>query len=748
MDRMLEGTMVAARCERCGAVVLEQGVCPACMLRAGLDADLFPPEPASHLAPAAAESKPRPRHPSLADAPIVNGYELREEIGRGGMGVVYLAEQTSPIRRRVAIKLIKLGMDTRQVIARFEAERQALAMMDHANVAKVLDAGASDTGRPYFVMELVRGPRITDYCDRFQLSTRERLELFLQVCRAIHHAHQKGVIHRDIKPSNILVTQQDGAAVLKVIDFGIAKATGGLTLTDKTLLTDFREFLGTPAYTSPEQAAGGGDIDTRTDIYSLGVLLYELLTGCTPFDSNELLRAGWDVMRRTIRETEPQRPSTRLTSLASDELGRVSKRRRIEPPKLIHVVRGDLDWIVMKCLEKERERRYDTCAAIGHDIERHLRNEPVTARPPSRAYRIRKLVRRHAPWFVLGSLMAATLLLGLGAATWSVIKQAEARAVLRYFKKSQVERTVLPATRSAAHPFRATAKGQPADPTEWLTSLQAEGASPTPGKSLTTHLASFSASRTTGISQRLAPATGTDIGSTDIPPPGSASPTLPTSGTNSDEEVAPAETSSSGGIGGESYSQLAAAWWTWLMQLPLTNSTGATHPLLDTPFFDVTEGQPAGLCFLATPFGSVRRSCIIPAGTWIFLGLLNAECSTLEALDEGFHGSTAIDQAACAKSWVDHIVNLFCEIDGVPVPDLPLYRVLNPQITFTAPTPWIFGAVGGTGTSVGDGYFMLISPFAPGQHTIRYGGAFQFRRPADPFDDLYPMEMIYLLTVQ
>ena len=271
-----------------------------------------------------------------------------------------MAEQKEPVKRRVALKIIKLGMDTRQVVGRFEAERQALAMMDHPNIARVLDAGATDTGRPYFVMELVRGIRITEYCDQNHLSTHERLDLFIQVCQAIQHAHQKGIIHRDIKPSNILVTLHDGVPVPKVIDFGIAKATQQ-ELTDKTLFTQFQQFIGTPAYISPEQAEMSGlDIDTRSDIYSLGVLLYELLVGRTPFDAKELMQGGLDALRQMIREREPMRPSTRLNTLAGEELTTTARRRQTDAPKLVHLLRGDLDWIVMKCLEKDRTRRYET----------------------------------------------------------------------------------------------------------------------------------------------------------------------------------------------------------------------------------------------------------------------------------------------------------------------------------------------------------------------------------------------------
>src|SRR4051794_20547717 len=322
----------------------------------------------------------------------IGRYKLLEQIGEGGCGVVYMAEQQEPVRRRVALKVIKLGMDTKQVIARFEAERQALAMMDHPNIAKVLDAGATETGRPFFVMELVRGIKITDYCDQNNLSTRERLELFIQVCQAIQHAHQKGIIHRDIKPSNILVTQHDDVAVPKVIDFGIAKATVG-QLTDKTVFTAFAQFIGTPAYMSPEQAQMSGlDVDTRADIYSLGVLLYELLTGNTPFDAKGLLAAGMDEMRRKIREDEPAKPSTCLSTMQALDLTTVAKRRHVEPPRLIHLVSGDLDWLVMKCLEKDRTRRYETANALAIDLRGHLNDEPVVACPPSRSYRFQKLV--------------------------------------------------------------------------------------------------------------------------------------------------------------------------------------------------------------------------------------------------------------------------------------------------------------------------------------------------------------------
>ncbi|MHB8523909.1 MAG: WD40 repeat domain-containing serine/threonine protein kinase [Limisphaerales bacterium] len=366
------------------------------------------------------------RHSSLKQQPgdRIGRYRLREKIGEGGCGVVYVAEQEEPVRRRVALKVIKLGMDTRQVIARFEAERQALALMDHPNIAKILDAGATNAGRPYFVMELVRGVRITDYCDENRLTTRERLDLFVKVCQAIQHAHQKGIIHRDIKPSNILVTVNDGVPIPKVIDFGIAKVTGGQELTDKTIYTAFEQFLGTPAYMSPEQSVMTSvDIDTRSDIYSLGVLLYELLTGRTPFDTKELLAVGLDGMRRTICEKEPLRPSKLVESLTKM---RVAKPGAATLNPQFKPLSTDLDWIVMKCLEKDRTRRYETANGLARDLERYLNNEAVVARPASKAYRLQTFVRRNKVVVTSGVLITAVLLVGGIASTWQAIRATKA----------------------------------------------------------------------------------------------------------------------------------------------------------------------------------------------------------------------------------------------------------------------------------------------------------------------------------
>ncbi|HBE69419.1 MAG TPA: hypothetical protein DDW52_14840 [Planctomycetaceae bacterium] len=355
----------------------------------------------------------------LADERTIGPYKLREQIGEGGMGVVYVAEQSKPVRRKVALKVIKPGMDSKEVVARFEAERQALAMMDHPSIAKVFDAGMTDTGRPYFAMELINGAPITKYCDEKKLSIRERLNLFTQVCNAIQHAHQKGVIHRDVKPSNVLVTLHDGRPVPVVIDFGVAKATNQ-SLTEQTIYTRLNQVVGTTLYMSPEQAElSRFGVDTRTDVYALGVLLYELLTGTTPFDQDRLSRAGFDEIRRIIREEEPPKPSTRVSSLgetASD----VSIQRGTDPSKLTSSIRGDLDWIVMKALEKDRSRRYESASRFADDIENFLRDEVVEARPPSIANRFQKAWRRNR--FLVSGAITATLVLttGLGFAIWGI----------------------------------------------------------------------------------------------------------------------------------------------------------------------------------------------------------------------------------------------------------------------------------------------------------------------------------------
>jgi serine/threonine protein kinase len=377
----------------------------------------------------------------LAEAPgaMIGRYELLEQIGEGGFGVVFLVEQREPVHRRVALKIIKLGMDTKAVIARFEAERQALAMMDHPNIARVLEAGATETGRPYFVMELVKGEPITRYCDALSLDIPERLALFTQVCHAVQHAHSKGVIHRDLKPSNILVSTQDGHPLAKVIDFGIAKATDH-RLTERTLFTEHRALIGTPEYMSPEQAEGSLDIDTRSDVYALGVLLYELLTGATPFDAQQLRAAAYGELQRIIREEEPPKPSTRVSTLAT--IDQVATQRQAEPRKLGTLLRGELDWIVMKCLEKDRTRRYETSSGLAADVQRHLDGEPVVAAPPSKRYRARKLLWRYRVPVAVASAFAL-LLIGATGVSLRFWQQAEANAAEG---KRQLGETELAAT--------------------------------------------------------------------------------------------------------------------------------------------------------------------------------------------------------------------------------------------------------------------------------------------------------------
>jgi serine/threonine protein kinase/tetratricopeptide (TPR) repeat protein len=420
LEKTVPGERQAFLAEACGGDRHRVALVEA-LLRAHENPDRFLEAPAAELATIIAEP--------IREGPgtLIGPFKLLEQIGEGGFGVVFMAEQQRPIRRKVALKILKLGMDTRQVVARFEAERQALALMDHPNIAHVFDGGETTSGRPYFVMELVRGVPITEYCDQNNLAVRTRLELFVSVCQAVQHAHHKGVIHRDLKPSNIMVTMHDTIPVVKVIDFGIAKATGQ-QLTDKTLFTNFLQMLGTPMYMSPEQSQlNGVDIDTRTDIYALGVLLYELLTSRTPFDKERLRTASYEQIRRIIQEEEPAKPST-LVSTLGKERSMVFSQRKSDPKRLGQMFRHDLDWIVMKALEKDRNRRYETASAFAADVQHFLNDEPVLACPPSLGYRLRKALRRHKGPALAALLVMLVLVGGIIGTTWGLIRATHAEA--------------------------------------------------------------------------------------------------------------------------------------------------------------------------------------------------------------------------------------------------------------------------------------------------------------------------------
>ena len=411
---------------------LEQACVNDAELCARLDALLKAHHQAEHLLdrPAQELKDSRTFPPNERPGAVIAGrYKLLELIGEGGMGAVWVAEQTQPVRRKVAIKLIKAGMDSKSVLARFEAERQALAVMDHPNIAKVLDGGLTETARPFFVMEYVKGVPITDYCDATRLSVADRLTLFVQVCQAVQHAHQKGIIHRDLKPSNILVAPYDDKPVPKVIDFGLAKAMHQ-SLTERTLHTGHETVLGTPLYMSPEQAQLNNlDVDTRSDIYSLGVLLYELLTGTTPLEKQRFKQAAWEEIKRIIREEDPPRPSLRLSSVQT--LPSLAAGRQTEPSRLTKLVRGELDWIVMKALEKDRSRRYETANGFAADILRHLSGEPVLAAPPTARYRLQKFARKHRAALTTAATIVLLLVTGVALSTWQAVRATRAEVAAR-----------------------------------------------------------------------------------------------------------------------------------------------------------------------------------------------------------------------------------------------------------------------------------------------------------------------------